>query len=100
MSLHLSKCHHMSRLKIEPGSSIKYMLTCVNSENTNQSPHPYGLMGVLVFTLANTKALIEVRKLAKIRNRCNQVLYLTKDTTWESDKNTIKHHKREPRRPI
>ena len=27
----------------------------------------------------------------------HQVPYLTKNTTWESDKNTIKHHKQEPR---
>ena len=33
----------------------------------------------------------------KIRNRYNQVPHLTQDTTWESDKNTIKHHKQESR---
>ena len=27
---------------------------------------------------------IKVRKTAKIRKRCNQVPYLTQDTTWES----------------
>ena len=32
-----------------------------------------------------------------IRKRYNQVPNLTQDTTWESDKNIIKHHKREPR---
>ena len=26
-----------------------------------------------------------------------QVPHLTQDTTWESDKSTIKHHKQEPR---
>ena len=31
----------------------------------------------------------------KIRNRYNQVPHLTHDTTWESDKNKIKHHKQE-----
>ena len=30
----------------------------------------------------------KVRKVAKIRNRYNQVPHLTQDTTWESDKNT------------
>ena len=39
----------------------------------------------------------KVRKQAKIRNRYNQVPHLTLNTTWESDKNTIKHHKRRPR---
>ena len=29
---------------------------------------------------------------AKIRARYNQVPHLTQDTTWESDKNTRKHH--------
>ena len=38
----------------------------------------------------------KVRKEASIRNRYNQVPHLTQDTTWERDKNTIKHHKREP----
>ena len=33
------------------------------------------------------------KKKAKIRNRYNQVL--THDTTWESDRNTIKHHIKE-----
>ena len=42
-------------------------------------------------------ALVRVRKAAKIMNRYNQVPHLTKDTTWESDKNTIKHHKQEQR---
>ena len=32
-----------------------------------------------------------------MRNGYNQVPCLTRDTTWESDKNTIKHHKQEPR---
>ena len=38
----------------------------------------------------------KVRKAAKIGNRYNQVPHLIQDTTWESNKNTIKHHKREP----
>ena len=33
--------------------------------------------------------LLKVRKMAKIRNRYNQVPDLTQDTTWESNKNTI-----------
>ena len=39
----------------------------------------------------------KVRKIAKIRNRYNQVPHLTQDTTWKSDKTIIKHPKREPR---
>ena len=31
-----------------------------------------------------------------IRKRYNQVPHLTQDATWESDRNTIKHHKQEP----
>ena len=36
--------------------------------------------------------IIKVRNAAKIRNQYNQVPHLTKNTTWESDKITIKHH--------
>ena len=39
----------------------------------------------------------KVRKVAKIRNKYNQVPHLTQDTTWESVKNTFKYHKRKPR---
>ena len=38
---------------------------------------------------------LEVKKKAKIRNRYNQVQHLTRDTIWESDKNTRKHHTQE-----
>ena len=38
---------------------------------------------------------IKVSKGAKIRNGYNQVPHLTQDTTWESDKSTIKHHTQE-----
>ena len=41
--------------------------------------------------------VLKVRKAAKIRNGYNQVPHLAQDTTWESDKNIIKHHKREPK---
>ena len=41
--------------------------------------------------------MIKVRKAAKIRNRYNQVPHLTQDTTLESDENTIKQPKQEPR---
>ena len=40
--------------------------------------------------------MFKVRKVAKIRNQYNQVPHLTQNTTYERDKNTIKHHKREP----
>ena len=49
---------------------------------------------MLVFSHAS---MVKVRKVAKVRNRYNQVPHLTQDTTWESDKNTIKYHKQEPR---
>ena len=39
----------------------------------------------------------KVRKAANIRYQYNLVPHLTQDTTWENDKNTIKHHKQEPR---
>ena len=34
-------------------------------------------------------ATIKVRKATKISNRYNQVLHLTHDTTWESDKTQL-----------
>ena len=37
---------------------------------------------------------IKVKK-AKIRNRYNQVPHLTRDTIWESDKTSRKHHTQE-----
>ena len=43
------------------------------------------------------RLVIKVRKATKIRNQYNEVPHLTQDTTWESDKNTIKHYNREPR---
>ena len=36
---------------------------------------------------------LKVRKVAKIRDRYNQVPHLTQDATWKSDKNTTKQHK-------
>ena len=39
----------------------------------------------------------EEGKVAKFRNRYNQVPHLTRETPRVSDKNTIKDHKREPR---
>ena len=38
---------------------------------------------------------IKVMKKAKIRNRYNQVPHLTRDSMWESDKNTRKHNTQE-----
>ena len=54
---------------------------------------------VNVASRSNWKKMVnKVRKTAKIRNKYNQVPHLTQDTTWESDKITIRHHKQEPRR--
>ena len=36
-----------------------------------------------------------MKRKAKIMNRYNQVPRLSQDIIWESDKNTIKHHKKE-----
>ena len=43
---------------------------------------------------------MKVRKKAKIRNQYNQVLHLTQDTIWVSDKNTRKHHIQESQEVI
>ena len=37
------------------------------------------------------------KKDGKIRNQYNQVPHLNQETTWESGKITIRHHKQEPR---
>ena len=42
-----------------------------------------------------TELQLNKSKEAKIRNRYNQVPHLTQETTWQSDKNTIKHNKQE-----
>ena len=36
-----------------------------------------------------------LKNIAKSRNRCNQIPHLTRDTLWESDKNTRGHHTQE-----
>ena len=36
--------------------------------------------------------IVKIMKKVKIRNRYNKVSNLNQDTTWESDKNTRKHH--------
>ena len=40
---------------------------------------------------------IKLSKKANIRTQYNELPYLTKETTWESDKNTRKHHIQESR---
>ena len=42
-------------------------------------------------------SIIKERKVAKIRNRYNQVPHLTQYTTLESDKSTTNGHKLDPR---
>ena len=63
------------------------MPTLKNNNCRSQAP----MQGSQLFVSVN------VSKVAKIRDGYNQVPHLTQDTTWENDKNTIKHHKREPR---
>ena len=49
-----------------------------------------GIKGIRNFWIMMSKAAtMEVRKVTKIRNLYNQVLYLAQETTGESDKNTI-----------
>ena len=43
------------------------------------------------------RSIVKVRKAENVRTQYNQVRHLTQDTPRESDKNTIKHHKQEPR---
>ena len=50
---------------------------------------------IILFQNCHMLSTSKIRKETKIRNRYNQVPHLTQDTTWESDKNTIKHHTQE-----
>ena len=47
--------------------------------------------------LLNYGHLMKERATAKIKKQYNQVSHLTQNTTWESNKNTIKNHQQEPR---
>ena len=69
-----------------PGSDV--VLDCFDS----WSLHPY-----LLCSYNDLRLIMKVRKTAKIRNGYNQVPLLTQDTTWKSDKITVKHYKQEPR---
>ena len=51
--------------------------------------------GLVKASVVNPITVGKESKKAKIRNRYNQVPHLTLDTTWESDKNTTKHHTQE-----
>ena len=68
-------------------------LLCLLLKNDIPEPMQVDLTSTFLVLYNNMK----IRKVAKISNRYNQVPYLTKDTTWESYKNTVKHHKREPK---
>ena len=74
-----------------------------DSSFTQAKKPPCELNTLCVLTTAATRAhiwpvkYIWVNKTPKIRKLYNQVPHLTQDTTWESDKNTIKYHKQEPR---
>ena len=48
-----------------------------------------------IFKTLNFISDIKARKKVKIRNQNNKVSHLMQDTTWESDKNTRRHHTQE-----
>ena len=50
-----------------------------------------------LFEFLLVDSAIKVKTGAKLRNQYNQVPHTTQDTTWKSDKSTIKHLKQEPR---
>ena len=49
--------------------------------------------------ITSYKTDLSKKKTAKIRNQYNQVSHLTQDTTWESDKIAIRHHKHDKQEP-
>ena len=79
-------------IRLTPISQGPFYGTLANSA---ESDHIKQLL--IKFCTCFQNILLKLRKVAKIRNWYNQVPHLTQDTTWESDKNTIKHHKRETR---
>ena len=72
------------------GISWSYSLTFLNTLNHYGTQCRFSL--IIYFALDQYKLVLityaQNKKNAKIRNRYNQVLHLTWDTTWESDKNT------------
>ena len=72
-------------------------IVCVITGESRENNWPDNYFKPTEDSGANYFNSIKVRKVAKVRNRFNQVPQLTQDTTWARDKNTIKHHKQEPR---
>ena len=64
---------------------------------TKLNPKAIGLLSNIGPDPLENYKTTKVRKTAKIRNQYNQVPHLAEDTTLESDKITIRHHKQEPR---
>ena len=67
----------MFRRSIPSGQS-RQSLQCLHTQKT--------------MTVLYKHSLGNVRKQAKIKNQYNQVLHLTQDTAWESDKKTTRKH--------
>ena len=62
------------------------------------SPHVRNFVPMAWLSSVSKRIILicyKVRKEAKIKNQYNQVSHLTKDTTWESGKNTRNHHVQE-----
>ena len=72
--------------KTRPCLTERLLMGRKESNQTNKQTHVSFIRGT-----------VKVRREAYNRNRYNQVPHLTQDTTWESDKLTVRHHKREPR---
>ena len=80
-------------------SPKQYALSTFSKFGGIKHERTFGLLFHLQVIFISSRYFIsfEVRKTAKIRNQYNQVPHLTKDTTWESDEITVRHHKQEPR---
>ena len=90
--------HVSATLKIYFGSSVEYPHLSASTFLSKMYLYPCQRRGILVWRCPSIlPSILKVRKVAKIRNQYNQVPHLIQDTIRESDKNTIKHHKRDPR---
>ena len=103
--IHRGKMDHPSfaRGKTDWGKfrSVTLVLKKTTSENVYTYLLHYSVSSqkasILTVYLREKNSLLEVKTKAKIRNLNNQIPHLTQGTISESDKNTRKHQKQEPR---
>ena len=76
--------------------SLTWSWVSIKYSNVGLTGHVRPLRFIYDCTLFLLFDSIKVSKDAKIRNRYNQVPHQTQYNQWESDKLTVRHHKRGP----